>query len=97
MKRILCAVLITVSMAAPALAAKVHKAPKTYKVYLKEGGVIEARKVWRFEGKVHVWAEKDSMTSQCLLSRWVLPSSVRHLTVVYILQLIFFNSRVYGK
>ncbi len=54
MKRTLCAVLITAFMATPAFAAK---------VYLKEGGVIEARKVWRSGGKVHVWAQKDSMTS----------------------------------
>jgi len=54
MKQTLCAVLIAAFMATPAFAAK---------VYLKEGGVIEARKVWRSGGKVHVWAQKDSMTS----------------------------------
>ena len=63
MKRILAAVLIASLLVTPAFAAKGHKAARTHKVYLKEGGVIEARKVWRSDGKVHVWAEKDSMTS----------------------------------
>ena len=54
MKRILCAALMTVVMATPAFAAK---------LYLKEGGVIQAKRVWRSDGKVHVLATRHTMTS----------------------------------
>jgi hypothetical protein len=54
MKRILCAVLITVGLTSPALAAK---------LYLKDGGVIQAKRVWRSGGKVHVLATRHTMTS----------------------------------
>ena len=54
MKRILCAVLITVGLTTPALAAK---------LYLKEGGVIQAKRVWRSGGKVHVLATRHTQTS----------------------------------
>lgn len=54
MKRILCATLLTVVLATPAFAAK---------VYLKEGGVIQAKRVWRADGKVYVWATRDTMTT----------------------------------
>lgn len=54
MKRILCAALITASLATPALGAR---------LYLKDGGVIQARRVWRSDGKVYVLATRDTMTS----------------------------------
>jgi hypothetical protein len=54
MKRILCAVLITVGLTTPALAAK---------LYLKDGGVIQAKRVWRSDGKVHVLATRHTLTS----------------------------------
>ncbi len=54
MKRILCVTLITASLATPALAAR---------LYLKDGGVIQARRVWRSDGKVNVLATRDTMTS----------------------------------
>jgi hypothetical protein len=54
MKRILCAVLLAVVMVTPAFAAK---------LYLKGGGVIQAKKVWREGGRVYVWATRDTMTS----------------------------------
>jgi hypothetical protein len=53
-KRITCAVLLTVVMATPAFAAK---------VYLKEGGVIQAKRVWREGGKVHVLATRHTLTT----------------------------------
>jgi len=53
-KRILCAALLTVTLATPAFAAK---------VYLKDGGVIQAKSVWRADGKVHVLATRHTMTS----------------------------------
>lgn len=53
-KRITCAVLLTVVMATPAFAAK---------VYLKDGGVIQAKKVWREGGKVHVLATRHTLTT----------------------------------
>jgi hypothetical protein len=53
-KRILCAVLLAVVLATPAFAAK---------VFLKDGGVIEAKRVWRAGGKVHVLATRHTMTS----------------------------------
>lgn len=54
MKRILCAVLMTVALTTPALAAK---------LYLKDGGVIEAKRVWRSGNKVNVLANRDTMTT----------------------------------
>jgi len=54
MKRILCAALAAAFLATPAFAAK---------VYLKEGGVIQAKRVWREGGKVYVLATRDTMTS----------------------------------
>jgi hypothetical protein len=54
MKRILYAALMAVFLATPAFAAK---------LYLKEGGVIQAKRVWREGGKVYVLATRDTMTS----------------------------------
>lgn len=54
MKRILWTALMTVALATPAVAAK---------LYLKDGGVILAKRVWRSEGKVYVLANRDTMTS----------------------------------
>jgi len=54
MKRILCAALMTAVLATPAFAAK---------VYLKDGGVIQAKRVWREGGKVHVLATRHTLTS----------------------------------
>lgn len=54
MKRILCAGLIATLLATPALGAK---------LYLKDGGVIQAKRVWRSDGKVHVLATRDTLTS----------------------------------
>ncbi len=54
MKRILCAMLMTVALTTPALAAK---------LYLKDGGVIEAKRVWRSGSKVYVLANRDTMTT----------------------------------
>ena len=54
MKRITCAVLLSVMLAMPAFAAK---------VYLKDGGVIEAKRVWREGGKVHVLATRHTLTT----------------------------------
>lgn len=54
MKRILCAVLLAVTLATPAFAAK---------LYLKDGGVIQAKRVWREGGKIYVLATRDTMTS----------------------------------
>jgi hypothetical protein len=54
MKRILCAALIAALLATPALGAR---------LYLKDGGVIQAKRVWRSGGKVYVLATRDTMTS----------------------------------
>jgi hypothetical protein len=54
MKRILCAVLLSVTLATPALAAR---------LYLKEGGIIEAKRFWRADGKVYVLATRHTLTS----------------------------------
>jgi len=54
MKRILCAALMAAFLATPALAAK---------LYLKDGGVIQAKRVWREGGKVYVLATRDTLTS----------------------------------
>ena len=54
MKHILCAALITFLLATPALAAK---------LYLKDGGTIQAKRVWRSDNRVYVLATRDTMTS----------------------------------
>jgi hypothetical protein len=54
MKRILCAALIATVLATPALGAR---------LYLKDGGVIQAKRVWRSDGKVYVLATRDTLTS----------------------------------
>lgn len=54
MKRTLCAALIATLLATPALGAR---------LYLKDGGVIQAKRVWRSDGKVYVLATRDTMTS----------------------------------
>ena len=54
MKRILSATLLAVLLATPAFAAN---------VYLKDGGVIQAKRVWREGGKVHVLATRHTLTS----------------------------------
>lgn len=54
MKRILSATLLAVVLATPAFAAK---------VYLKDGGYIQAKRVWRAGGKVHVLATRDTLTT----------------------------------
>jgi hypothetical protein len=53
-KRIIGAVLLTAVLATPAFAVK---------VYLKDGGVIQAKRVWREGGKVHVLATRHTLTS----------------------------------
>jgi hypothetical protein len=45
---------LAIVLATPAFAAK---------LYLKDGGVIQAKKVWREGGRVHVWITRDTMTS----------------------------------
>lgn len=47
------AALVLLGLATPSLAAK---------VYLKDGGVIGARSVWRSPGKVHVLVNRDTLT-----------------------------------
>jgi hypothetical protein len=54
MKRMLCAALLAVTLATPSFAAK---------LYLKDGGVIQAKRVWRADGKVYVLANRDTLTS----------------------------------
>jgi len=54
MRRFLCAALMTAVLATPAFAAK---------VYLKDGGVIQAKRVWREGGKVHVLATRHTLTA----------------------------------
>ena len=54
MKRILCAALLAVILTTPAFAAK---------VYLKEGGVIQAKRAWRSGDKVNVLATRHTLTS----------------------------------
>lgn len=54
MKQILCAALIATVLATPALGAK---------LYLKDGGVIQAKRVWRSDSKVYVLATRDTLTS----------------------------------
>ena len=57
MVRILIAGMLVVSLALPAHAA--GKAQAVKKVYLKDGGILEARSVWRSKGKVHVLVNRD--------------------------------------
>jgi len=54
MKIILCAILMATVLGTPAFAAK---------VYLKEGGFIQAKKVWREGDKVHVLVNRDILTT----------------------------------
>ena len=54
MKRILCTALLAVVLTTPAFAVN---------VYLKDGGVIQAKRVWRSGGKVHVLATRHTLTS----------------------------------
>ena len=55
MRRIVGAVVMAAVLAAtPALAAK---------VYLKDGGYIKAKRVWRADGRVYVLANRDTLTS----------------------------------
>ena len=54
MKRAVFAVLMSVVFATPAFAAR---------VYLKEGGFIQAQRVWKEGGKVHVLATRHTITS----------------------------------
>jgi len=54
MKRILCAALLAVVLTTPSFAAE---------VYLKEGGVIQAKRAWRSGGKVHVLATRHTLTT----------------------------------
>jgi hypothetical protein len=54
MKRILCAVVVAATLATPAFAAN---------LYLKDGGYIKAKRVWRADGRVYVLATRDTLTS----------------------------------
>jgi len=54
MKKIICAILMSIALMTPAFAAK---------LYLKEGGFIQAKKVWREGGKVHVLVNRDILTT----------------------------------
>lgn len=54
MKPILFAVMMALALATPVFAAK---------LYLKDGGVIQAIRVWRSGGKVHVLATRHTETS----------------------------------
>lgn len=54
MIQILCAVLMAATLVTPAFAAK---------VYLIDGGVIQAKKAWREGGKVHVLVTRHTLTS----------------------------------
>ena len=57
MVRILIAGMLMINLALPAHAA--GKAQAVKKVYLKDGGILEARTVWRSEGKVYVLVNRD--------------------------------------
>ena len=54
MKRILIASLLISTLTTPAIADRL--------VYLKDGGVIKAKSVWRSGGRVHVLVNRDSLT-----------------------------------
>lgn len=53
MMRMILTGLVLLGLATPSLAAR---------VYLKEGGMIDARSVWRSPGKVHVLVNRDTLT-----------------------------------
>ncbi len=53
MKKILLVALALCLSATPVMAAQL--------VYLKEGGVIKAKSVWRTKGKVHVLVNRDTL------------------------------------
>ena len=53
MKQLLIAAALLCVCTTPSFAAKL--------VYLKDGGVIKAQKVWRSEGKVHVLVNRDTL------------------------------------
>jgi len=53
MKQLLIAAVLLCACATPSFAAKL--------VYLKDGSVIKAQKVWRSEGKVHVLVNRDTL------------------------------------
>jgi hypothetical protein len=53
-KRILTVLLLAMVFATPTFAAK---------VYLKDGGVIQAKRVWRSDGRVYVLATRHTLTS----------------------------------
>ena len=53
MMRMIITALVLLGLATPSLAAK---------VYLKDGGVIDAKSVWRSPGKVHVLINRDTLT-----------------------------------
>ncbi len=53
MKQLLISAVLICVCATPSFAAKL--------VYLKDGGVIKAQKVWRSEGKVHVLVNRDTL------------------------------------
>ncbi len=54
MKKLLLVVLAICTSATPVLAERT--------VYLKEGGTISAKSVWRAKGKVHVLVNRDTLT-----------------------------------
>jgi hypothetical protein len=55
MKRTFCAALMAVTLAAtPSFAAK---------LYLRDGGCINAKRVWRADNRVYVLATRDTLTS----------------------------------
>jgi hypothetical protein len=54
MKRYIWIVVVLVTATEPALAAQT--------VYLKEGGTITAKSVWRTKGQVHVLVNRDTLT-----------------------------------
>lgn len=53
MKQLLITAVLLCTCATPSFAAKM--------VYLKDGSVIKAQKVWRSEGKVHVLVNRDTL------------------------------------
>ena len=53
MKRVLIAALVLCVLVPPAYAAR--------QVYLKDGGVIRAKSVWRSQGKVQVLVNRDTL------------------------------------
>ena len=54
MKKSIILAVMFCALATPSLAAR--------EVYLKDGGVISARSVWRSGGKVHVLVNRDILT-----------------------------------